>query len=346
MSDNPYYTIAHLQEGKTTKIICTSDKYKHKKGNEKVSEICDLRHISKAYIREGIESASIVRECGDITEEYLELVFPSSLRKLHVNTVDNMIKLDISACNKLQELFLVAEYYIGRTNIPIIDEFPKTLKKLTVGFFDHWPDYPLPKSLEYLKLCKGFNKKLPELPRTLKTLVLGKDFDQDIDNLPKSLETLKLGRYFSKNLNLPAKLKVLDMYINESFNKELVLPNTLKCLKLGISYNRKLNLPDSLNTLVLGEEYDQEIELPKNLKHLRVESNYSKKLNFPNSIKKLSLGHLYKQEIDVPDSIEILKIYNPKTKINKWPKNLKILKITKEMKDIKGVPENVKIVYM
>jgi hypothetical protein len=97
----------------------------------------------------------------------------------------------------------------------------------------------------------------------LKTLVLGKDFDQDIDGLPESLETLKIGRYFNKNLNLPAKLKVLDMYVNECFDGELNLPNTLKCLKLGIKYNQKLNLPDSIDTLVIGEEYDQEIELPK-----------------------------------------------------------------------------------
>jgi hypothetical protein len=105
MSNKPYSTVCSQEKPKSSnavsKISSNYSNHEDKKDDNTI-EICDLRYLSKAYIREGIESASITREGRDITEEYLELIFPSSLRKLNIDTVGNMIKLNVSACDKLE----------------------------------------------------------------------------------------------------------------------------------------------------------------------------------------------------------------------------------------------------
>eukprot|EP01133_Synstelium_polycarpum_P016676 gene16676-19818_t len=126
--------------------------------------------------------------------------------------------------------------------------------KLTPGFF--------PESLEVLKFFDKFNEViLPSvLPASLKSLSFGRDFDKAIAPgvLPQGLEYLKFSEVFNSEIVKGA------------------LPETLESLTFGSCFNRPIDLPSRLKMLEVGWDYSISYpQLPKTLESLKIRGTYA-----------------------------------------------------------------------
>ena len=128
----------------------------------------------------------------------------------------------------------------------------------------------LPKSLESLTLGYNFYQRANNLPQSLKHLKFGYKY-VSVDNLPTSLETLILADMYSGRVdNLPDSLKIL-VTGEEYYEPVDNLPPHLEVLILGNRYDWPVdNLPQSLKYLSFGEDFDKDHinDLPNSLETL------------------------------------------------------------------------------
>lgn len=124
-----------------------------------------------------------------------------------------------SLLEKLPEGLKILNFY---DNDNYVDEIPDNLldylpESLRYLFFHHGSDfdYPidnLPKSLYCLRLGYTFNQSVDNLPESLTYLTFGDGFNQPVDNLPNSLKYINLGRSFNKPIyNLPNSIQSISV---------------------------------------------------------------------------------------------------------------------------------------
>jgi hypothetical protein len=77
--------------------------------------------------------------------------------------------------------------FLGLFNLPI-DNLPRGLKKLNLGYKFNNTLFNLPKNLEYLNVGMSFNQPLGNLPNSITVLHLGKSFNNKLTVLPKNID--------------------------------------------------------------------------------------------------------------------------------------------------------------
>lgn len=203
-----------------------------------------------------------------------------------------------------------------------IFELPKTLKKLSIEWFDKWlPGFDnLPDGLEELKIRMTiFDDSLDYLPGNLRNLKLcGEEtccskIVVNLDNLPKNLEKLwVVSIRLDKRLDYLPNLRELSLMNLVYFNQPLdFLPESLEYLSIidCHPFNQNLHyLPQNLKKLVLGSLYC----FNKDLDHL------------PGGLRELSLMGICIEKIEhLPEGLEVLGIKGGKIlKIRNLPKDL------------------------
>ena len=113
-----------------------------------------------------------------------------------------------------------------------VDNLPKKLKKITLGYHFNQPVDNLPTGLQRLTFGCNFNHPVDNLPIGLKRLRFSHNFNQPVDNLPSGLQRLTFGYEFNQPLNnLPSGLQKL--IISDTYNKPLNnLPASVKITRI------------------------------------------------------------------------------------------------------------------
>ncbi len=208
----------------------------------------------------------------------------------------------------------------------VINEYPNTLKYLTLEHYFNQSIDNLPNSIIELNIDGEFNQPINCLPNQLVKLKIYMYFNQPINNLPNTLEELELGWGFNQPINyLPSSLKKL--HIEGVFNQPIdLLPNSIIELNFHNSgFNQPINnLPKSIQKLSIWGKFNQPVNcLPDSINELSLKGDFSQPIdNLPDSITNLTLNVSTKSKPKL--NFTNFKIDTPKLmpKINKLPKSI------------------------
>lgn len=286
---------------------------------------------------------------------------PNGLKELRLGG-NYKSKLD-GLPNNLETLYL--DYNFNQE----LDNLPSSLKNLIIGQFSKYTKSldNLPYGLENLIIHSKHVYNLNNLPATLKKLSIKNHNSENsqkysFENLPENLDYLKIELSCEINLkfdnlptnlrkfvlragicnqqlnNLPAGLKVLNLYFQRKYNgSDLILPSNLEVLNIYCGVQPfKINYPSSLKSLSInGNLFSFNKEQFKKLSELKILDivdfcSDSISINLPDGLKYFK--RLYSGDLTIknklPDSLEYFIVgtcFNKK--IEYFPPNLKVFYI-------------------
>ncbi len=154
-----------------------------------------------------------------------------------------------------------------------IDNLPKSLYCLRLGYNFDQPVDNLPESLTCITFGSGFNQPVDNLPNSLKNIFFGDNFNQPIDNLPNNIKSISVGRDFNQSINnLPVNVKPTRANFYCDFKS---CDDSCSCFwenRFHLSLDNKIRIdPDNMNKAdkKFEEDNDDEVYIEKLSKKAR-----------------------------------------------------------------------------